>query len=410
MKCKVIFLFSGSNTIGGIQTLFIRLAKFLQNKCDVFILDANLRSVFYEFLERDKVTFLQFHVSETTLPDDAVVVMVSTDVVLCGSMRGKNIRFLFWDLNLRAPFYIGVFRLLEALERRCRLGLTAKMRKFLMRLMSPILYLRLKDFYKTANKKQGLICMMNGGYRDSLNSLDMKIQEKIVPVCVELGDFVEPNLNADYIRMCWLGRFCDFKYPAIKGIIEELHKFCQKYPKKGVHLDLVGFGSYENKIRRDCARYALDNFVAEIKGEIKGKELEVYLRNNVDLVCAHGTSVLEGARFGVSSVICSGGYDSKESVKYLWLYEAEESCLGDIRGFRGEKTLERILNEFYQSSEIISRKCYEHVAKYYDVAVVAPKFLSAVQETELTLEDIKKTKITKHTFLFRVLDFLRSKD
>jgi len=406
MKRKIVFTFFDSSEMGGVQALFIRLAKFLQKECDVFVLEASSRSCFREFLWRDKVTFIKFCFRRVVLPSDAVVVMTPADVVLCGYMEGENIRFLFWDLNLKVQTDVGMFRFLALLERRYRLGLEAKTRKFLMRLISPTLYSRLEDFFKTLNKKQGLICMLKGGYRSSLNSFDIKIQEKVVPICVELGGFVEPNRNTDYIRVCWLGRFCDFKYPAIKGIIEELHKFCRKYPKRNVHLDLVGYGSYENKIKRDCARYALDNFITEFRGGITEKALKVYLRNNVDLLCAHGTSVLEGARFGVPSVICSGGCDSKENPKYLWLYEAEESCLGDIRGFRGGETLEGVLNELFRSPKTIARKCYECVAKYYDVTVVAPKFLSAVQETEVTLEDIKKTKITKHTFLKKV-DYLR---
>jgi hypothetical protein len=392
--------------MGGVQALFIRLAEFLQNECDVFVLEASSRSCFCEFLWRDKVTFIKFCFRRVVLPSDAVVVMTPADAVLCGYMEGENIRFLFWDLHLRVHSDVGIFRFLALLEKRCRLGLEVKTRKFLMRLISPTLYSRLEDFFKTVNKKQGLICMTNEGYRSSLDSFDIKIQEKVVPLCVELGDFVEPNLNADYIRVCWLGRFCDFKYPPIESIIEELHKFCRKCPKKSVHLDLVGFGNYENKIRRDCERCALDNFFTEIKGVIKGKALEVYLKNSVDLVCAHGTSVLEGARFGIPSVICCGGYDSKEAVTFLWLYKARESCLGELRGFGGEKTLEGVLNELLRSPKTIARKCYEHVAKYYDMTVVVPQFLSAVQETEVTLEDIKKTKITKNTFLKKV-DYLR---
>ena len=411
MKLKIVFFFFGTKHIGGVQTLFIRLAKFLQNKCDVFISDVSQSGVFYDATKGNNITFLKFSFGGVTLPNNAVVVTPVEFCVFAGCLRGENLRFLFWDVYPGNMTSVSFFRFLSFFKRTLRLGLSVRTEKFLMQLIDLPLYLRLRSLCKTMSEKQGLVYMTkdeNNAYNEGL--WGMKIREKVVPVCVELGDFVELNRNTDYIRVCWLGRFCDFKYPAIKDIIEELHKFCQKYPKRNVHLDLVGYGSWENKIRRDCARCALDNFVTEIKGEIRGKALEVYLKNSVDLVCTHGTSVLEGARFGIPSVICCGGCESKEDVKYQWLYKSEESCVGNLRGFKGEETLEKFLNELCQSPDIIGRKCYEHVAKYYDVTVVAQKFLSAVRETELTLEDIKKTKITKHTFLFRALDFLRFKD
>ena len=73
MKRKIVFTFFDSSEMGGVQALFIRLAKFLQNECDVFVLEASSHSCLREFLWRGKVTFIKFCFRRVVLPSDAVV-------------------------------------------------------------------------------------------------------------------------------------------------------------------------------------------------------------------------------------------------------------------------------------------------------------------------------------------------
>ena len=90
MKLKIVFFFFGTKHIGGVQTLFVRLSKFLQHECDVFILDVSQSGVFYDMLKERNVTFLKFSFGDVILPDNAVVVTPVGWVVWTGRLRGKT--------------------------------------------------------------------------------------------------------------------------------------------------------------------------------------------------------------------------------------------------------------------------------------------------------------------------------
>lgn len=266
----------------------------------------------------------------------------------------------------------------------------------------------LKAFYQIANEKQALIYMANDNIIFDEDYFDIKLKENIIPLGLEIKEPIKLSMNSNYIRACWLGRFVGFKYNAIKNVIVSLHDFCQKHSEITVHLYLIGYGDFENQIRQDCQTYALDNFIPEIKGGMIGDTLQTYLQNNVDLLCAHGTAILEGAKYGIPSLICTGGL-GKKAITYLWLYDAPEYYTGSMYYNPKGYAMETALQELIRSYNEIGQKCYEHCDKHFNFTNITFKFLEAVKNTHLTLEDLKETKIAQHLFWGKKIERIRRK-
>lgn len=397
-----------NDSAGGIEMFWIRLAKKLQYEYNVFILDGCKTSIFRKSLKDDKVSFLDFSFKCTKIPDDAVVVAPLNYPNLAGCLKGKNLRFLFWSLYEKSAICVETYRWLHLLENKFQINFSRKTEKLLMRLMNPVLYKHLKGFYKIANEKQALIHMAKDNVIFDEDYFDIKLKENIIPFGLEIKDPIELHMKPNFIRACWLGRFVGFKYNAIKNVIVGLHNFCKKHSEITIHLDLIGQGDFENQIKQDCLEYTRDNFTMALKGEMLGETLQTYLQNNVDLLCAHGTAILEGAKYGIPSLICTGGIGAKE-IDYLWLFEAPAGYTGSMYYNPKGHTMEESTTAFMCSNKEIGQKCYEHVDKYFNFENIIRKFLNSVQATQLSLDDLKKTKITRHRFWARPIEWLKKK-
>lgn len=408
MKPRLVFFFLANESPGGIEMLWIRLAKALQQEYDVYILDNCKTSIFRKLLKDDNVSFLDFNFKGTTLPDNVVVVAPLNYPNLAGCLNGKNVKFLFWSFYEKSALCVETYRWLHLFENKFQINFSRKTEKFFMKLMNPVLYKHLKAFYQIANKKQALIHMAKDNIIFDEDYFDIKLKENIIPLGLEIKKPIKLNMNPNYIRACWLGRFVGFKYNAIKNVIVGLHDFCQKHPEITVHLDLIGYGDFENQIKQDCLDYACSNFIPEIKGKMIGDTLQTYLQNDVDLLCAHGTAILEGAKYGIPSLICTGGI-GKKGISYLWLYDALEYYTGSMYYNPKGYTLETALQELIRSYTKIGQKCYEHCDKHFNFTKIIRKFLETVENTQLTLDDLKETEVTRHSFWVKKIEKIRGK-
>lgn len=404
MKGKLVFFFLANEFAGGIEMLFIRLAKILQQEYDVFILDNCKTSIFHALLKDDNVSFLNFDFKGTNLPDNAVVVAPLNYPNLVGCFKGKNLKFLFWSLYEKSALCMETYRWLHLFENKFQINFSEKTEKFLMRLMNPVLYKHLKVFYKIANEKQALIHMVKDNIRFDEAYFDIKLKENIIPLGLELKAPIQLNMNPSHIRACWLGRFVGFKYNAIKNIIVDLHNFCKENPKITIHLDLIGYGDFENQIKQDCLNYTRDNFIPKIKGPIIGEALQTYLQNKVDLLCAHGTAILEGAKYGIPSLVFSHGY--KQQLKQRWIFEYKAGEVGSMINNFGISTQEAIA-QLLTNNKLIGKKCYEHFYENFNIKLCKKLLTEHINQTRLSLKALKQTKITRHVFWTKLINWAR---
>lgn len=404
MKPRLVFFFFANESPGGIEMLWVRLAKALQQEYDVFVLDDCKTSIFRKLLKDDKVSFLDFSFKGTTLPDDAVVIAPLNYPNLAGCFNGKNLRFLFWSLYEKSALCVETYRWLHLFENKFQINFSRKTEKLFMKLMNPVLYKHLRAFYQIANEKQALIYMAKDNIIFDEDYFDIKLKENIIPLGLEMKSPVEFNLNPNYIRACWLGRFVGFKYNAIKNVIVGLHDFCQKYPEITVHLDLIGYGDFENQIKQDCLNYTCSNFIPEIKGKMIGDTLQTYLQNNVDLLCAHGTAILEGAKYGIPSLVFSHGYHFS---KVNWLFNFGYGQIGSMVDNSGISVVDA-MNQFLAKNKSIGKKCYEHFCENFTIETCKSLLIKNTQLTQLRVEDLRKMNLSKHIFWARMIEWYRN--
>jgi len=106
----------------------------------------------------------------------------------------------------------------------------------------------------------------------------------------------------DYKNFIWLGRLSeDFKFFSLKNLMLDLDKIASRSDEQYI-LDIVGDGPAKEKLLRVTPR--LRWLEVNFLGEQTMQQFEaLVLRKNYFAIVSMGTSVLEGARMGISSII-----------------------------------------------------------------------------------------------------------
>ncbi len=112
-----------------------------------------------------------------------------------------------------------------------------------------------------------------------------------IPVPVEKYgiDFKLEREIGETIRFCWLGRLCREKALNILTYMNELEEVNKSHK---VSLSLIGLGPSEAMLRKKAKKYS---YLIEFVGEKCEDDLDAYIRNNVDVGLASGTSAYEFA-------------------------------------------------------------------------------------------------------------------
>lgn len=143
-----------------------------------------------------------------------------------------------------------------------------------------------------------------------------------IPVPVEKYGKDSPiNRNlGDTIRFCWLGRLCKEKALNILTYMNELESINRD---QKVSLSLIGLGSSEEMLRTKAEKYS---YPIEFVGEKREEDLDAFIRKNVDIGLASGTSAIEFALRKVPVIqewLIDRVYDAGERDTYHFIEEDE---------------------------------------------------------------------------------------
>lgn len=146
----------------------------------------------------------------------------------------------------------------------------------------------------------------------------------IIPIPIDINGPVQAkqSLNQDKIRIVSISRFVEFKIGAVFAIV----KFIRRNPN--IHLDLIGYGSFEILLRAYIAIYNIKNIT--LHGKVEPAELYKII-NQASIGYAQGTSIMEIAKYGIPVVIapysrikdifnhnfkCMGIFGEKDNLNY----------------------------------------------------------------------------------------------
>ena len=241
-------------------------------------------------------------------------------------------------------------------------------------------------------------------YHDWSGKMSMNMQCKSVQfdnkdylqVCLEpLKNARCPELvDTGSISAGWVGRLGHDKIYALYNMIECFADV--KIPHKK-RLYIIGDGAHRNDVEKFCTKFAED-IEFTFTGTIPHEDLPQYLYDNVDVLFAVGTSVIEGARLKLPSAILMVSPRPYKMNSFIWLYDTKEYCVSilpqhkDIFGVE-YTTMESICAEICEhgKKQELGNRCYEYYMENHSCyEEIASKFLGFCTRSTLKFGQLKK--------------------
>ncbi|WP_455650527.1 hypothetical protein [Enterocloster citroniae] len=241
-------------------------------------------------------------------------------------------------------------------------------------------------------------------YHDWSGKMSMNMQCKSIQFNNKdyMQVFLEPLKNVrcpqlvekDSINVGWVGRLGHDKIYALFNMIERFAEV--KTPKKK-RLFIVGDGLNRKDVEEFCKKF--DNNIEFIfAGTIPHDKLPQYLQDNIDVLFAVGTSVIEGARLKIPSVILMVSPRPYDMDSFIWLYDTKEygvSILPEHKDIFNVKytAMECILAEVYEQGkkQDLGMRCYEYYIENHSCyEEIISKFLGFCINSTLKFWQLKK--------------------
>ena len=334
---KDICFFLPSNTLGGCEMLFIRIANYLAQNTHKKISYIDYSNGIASKLIVDDVHFIQYSNSCITFNNDVVVVAPVTLASELDLITGKNVQFLFWNLH---PRNIEWLQLRSGLKRN-----------------------KIHDFIRKIINANGLISM-DFATNETVRVFTNKNTD-IVPVVLDNVNFkIKTSLiNEDEINIGWCSRLDEDKIYSLLNLMENFKNY--KTLKKKV-LHIIGSGNSEALIDFE---YYSKFFKIIRKGTIQPSELPLYLSSNIDCLFSMGTSLLEASKIATPSVMCFLYSELTCENSFVFSYKLKDytlGCTSDTDCIKNDmQPLENILDSLIQDINKCSISCREHFANNF---------------------------------------------
>lgn len=208
------------------------------------------------------------------------------------------------------------------------------------------------------------------------------LEDIICPIVIDKcpDAYFEYSAPTDTLRLGWIGRVdMDFKYYALERVILDVRALREKTLKNynKIVFYIVGNGdaivALKELISADsCMEYHLIPSVD--KAELSG-----FIRKNIDLMFAMGTSSLESAKNKIPTIVVPprARRDDFQIPPYRWVSESKGYSLGElsyagIRPVQPSSQMSALLDEFINDAHEISDANYEY-SKFFDAELVFTK-------------------------------------
>lgn len=211
------------------------------------------------------------------------------------------------------------------------------------------------------------------------------------------------------VDVVWLGRLADFKVHVLIHTIERLARVATV--DAPVELTVIGDGPLAGAVDIAVTRHAHGAFVVHRVGTLEGDALAVRLRA-ADLLIAMGASALEGARFGVPTLLADPAYGPiARDYRFDWLADADRYSLGrlvtDASYETGNASLEHALALVRRDPDTPGRRTHEYCRSHFDLTVVAGDFLDMTSRSTFTFGRVDRTLLRK-AFVRRIYERARA--
>ncbi|HEC1775801.1 hypothetical protein L8U98_00850 [Campylobacter sp. RKI_CA19_01128] len=223
----------------------------------------------------------------------------------------------------------------------------------------------LKMLYYFENTKSVVYC-------DYAHFLEVKKyiknpKERYLPVVInkneEYFSSKGDNVLASQVNIAILGRICRDKIYSIFNILDNLEKLNYILP---INIHIIGDGNEKLFLNKYIKKYNNINIIQH--GVLIGKERDLFLIKNIDVLFGMGTSILEGAKLKIPCVVTPHQLTFFKNDKFVYLHECRKYCLGwfneqlDDLGFN-TITIKDILDDIYikKKKKVLGEKAFDHL-------------------------------------------------
>lgn len=396
--------------VGGVSVLFLRLAHTLAR-------GHRYRCVLVDYSDgymatranRDLVAVANYSDdSEIQIRGDAVVLFQSMTPwsIFSGLSIADDIPVLFWNChpsNLVAMlpgfrnFDLSSFGVLSQLS---------------VLILQPF-RVRLTKFVKHLLDNNALIFMDHENVKSTEESVGFVIDNPVyIPIPAERKEIrkIVPRENGRSLHFCWIGRIVDFKYFILKRLLDDL-SILADHSSIEFKFTIVGDGSHLPQLKAHCNK--IDSYDVTFLAHLEESLLDDLLVNHVDVLFAMGTSALEGAKFGVPTILLDIAYaDVPQTYVYRWLYRRDGSTLGEtLRSFSdqgfGYQSLKLLLDEFLDEEKVVSQRTYAYFVKNHSMEEIRVRLLAALGKSRCLWGDLRSSGLLDRGLIYPLFKKIR---
>ena len=414
MNKKIVFCFP-CKLRGGVSNQFLRLATYLQSVGhDVSLVDYRDGAMGSES-EALGLSLLPYSDKKSVdIPGNSLLVFQSMNpwTIFKNLSVPEDAMMFFWtchpdNLALSVPG-------LRALFVHPRYG------KFLYKFAFPIRYRRMRKFINTLDAK-GSLAFIDAPCKVGVEQLfDLKFQDNYIPVPIfDIGnDLVIKSQSLPLgvnnkpddmgsngrkaIKIGWVGRIADFKYPILKHTIDRLSKVLAGF-NLDAHFHVVGDGEFLKDLKNYVVK--VNNIEFIFHGELDQAGVQKVLNKDIRLAFAMGTSALEAASSGIPTVLLNFSFEEVAYHEYSWLHRQQGFSVGakiDGKKCMEDDGLELILREFIENEEQLKFLARDYVMRNHDVASVCQRFLNKVVNARFLYSELLALSISRPPLTYRL--------
>ena len=248
---------------------------------------------------------------------------------------------------------------------------------------------QLHSFMKLVHKNNAEVFCDGAHYSANNEIAKIKFKPNFIPIIVDNKEATYREVvSENEINVAFLGRLVIDKIQSINNFIFNAEKL---NINKIINIHIIGDGCDKDKIKFPQRK----NIRLKFCGAITSPLLDKYLADNIDILFAMGTSVMEGAALGIPSVVVSADIEPYYINKFVWFYDTKNYCLGwDTyqidKCSKKQYTLDTIINQIYEAGlkKEIGEKCYNFCKKNFSYNYSTSQLKKYLHRTTLTFSEV----------------------
>jgi len=393
--------------------LFLRIAEYLAvtDQAYTFLIDYEDGTM---AINRDKsLTKLLTYSDDgkVCVPDEAILIFQSMTPwsMYPGLSVHESVKVIFWTCH---PF--GLIPTLPGMRRKMQASI-----KVSLLILNSVLYSfkrRASKFTVFLNSVDAIIFQDSSGLKITQSYLNLRLSDPKflnIPAMPSIRTKTNPQQRIKddkLLKFTWIGRIVNMKYFILKYAVSKLNVI-QDSLGYSVEINIIGQGEYLPKFKKECLKF--NNITFRFIDHLTPLELDQFLLSETDVLLAMGTSALEGAKFGIPTILLDISYrEVPEGFVFTWLHEKSDNGVGEVLSIDkleyGNDSLKNKALQIIKNYAEISEKELDNFRQNHALDFISESLLKFSQGSNLSWKMLEENNFLRRGCLYSFFDWLRA--